>query len=51
MGIGIQRGQTMHRKLHLDTLTLIPKFKIYVFSYSRWSDRQRDREIHSLHVG
>ncbi len=29
----------MHRKLHVDTLILIPTLKIYVFSYSRQTDR------------
>ncbi len=33
----------MHRKLHVDTLILIPTFKIYVFSYSRQTDRQDRR--------
>jgi hypothetical protein len=32
-----------HRKLHVDTLILIPTFKIYLFSYSRWTDRQTDK--------
>ena len=30
------------RKLHVNTLTLIPKFKIYVFSFSRQTDEQTD---------
>jgi hypothetical protein len=30
------------RKLHVDTLILIPTCKIYVFPYSRWMDRQTD---------
>ncbi len=34
----IRRGQTTHRKLHVDTLILIPTFKIYVFSYSRQTE-------------
>ncbi len=34
----IRRGWTMHRKLHVDTLILIPTFKIYVFSYSRQTE-------------
>jgi hypothetical protein len=29
---------TTHRKLHVDTLILIPTFKIYVFSYSRQTE-------------
>jgi hypothetical protein len=35
----------MHRKLHVDTLISILTFKIYVFSYSRQTDKQTDREI------
>ncbi len=35
----------MHRKLHVDTLVLIPTFKIYVFSYSRQTDRQTEKFI------
>jgi hypothetical protein len=35
----------MHRKLHVDTLILIPTFKIYVFSYSRQTDGQTDGDI------
>ncbi len=31
------------RKLHVDTLILIPTFKIYVFLYSRQTDGQTDR--------
>ncbi len=38
IGIGIRRGRTTHKKLHVDTLILIPTFKIYVFSYSRQTD-------------
>jgi hypothetical protein len=42
----------MHRKLHVDTLILIPTFNIYVFSYSRWTDErtngQTDRQIEKL---
>jgi hypothetical protein len=38
----------MHRKLHVDTLNLIPTFKIYVFSYSRQTDEQTDGDIHTL---
>jgi hypothetical protein len=38
----------MHRKLHVDTLILIPTFKIYVFSYSRQTDRRRDRQTEKL---
>ncbi len=55
IGIGIWRGWTMHRKLHMDTLILIPTFEIYVFSYSRQTDEQTNRrtdgKIHSLRVG
>jgi hypothetical protein len=34
------------RKLHVDTLILIPMLKIYVFCYIhyRWTDRQTDRQ-------
>jgi hypothetical protein len=42
------RGWTTDRKLHLDTLILIPTFEIYFFLYSRqageWRDRQTDRQ-------
>jgi hypothetical protein len=41
----------MDRKLHVDTLILIPKLIIYVFWYSIQTDRQMDRDIHLLHVG
>jgi hypothetical protein len=34
----------MHGKLHVDTLILLPMFKIYVFSYSRQTDRQTDKQ-------
>jgi hypothetical protein len=33
----------MDRKLHVDTLILTPTLKIYVFWYSRQTDRQTDR--------
>ncbi len=33
----------MDRKLHIDTLILIPLFKIYVFLYSRQTDKLTDR--------
>jgi hypothetical protein len=45
IGIGIWRGWRTHRKLHVDTLILIPTFKFYVFSYSRQKDKLTDREI------
>jgi hypothetical protein len=35
----------MHRKLHVDTLIIIPTFKIYVFSYFRQTDRQMEKLI------
>jgi hypothetical protein len=42
----------MDRKLHVDTLILIPMFKIYVLLYSRqmdkWTDRQTDRQMETL---
>jgi hypothetical protein len=38
----------MDRKLHVDTLILIPTFKIYVFSYSRQTDKQTDGRRHTL---
>ncbi len=44
IGIGIRRGWTMDRKVHLDTLILIPTLKIYVFWYSRQTERQTDRQ-------
>jgi hypothetical protein len=31
------------RKLHVNTLILIPTLKIYMFWYSRQTDRQTDR--------
>jgi hypothetical protein len=35
VGIGVWRGGTAKDKwLHVDTLILIPTFKIYIFSYS-----------------
>ncbi len=37
-----------HRKLHVDTLILIPTFKIYVFSYFRQTDRQTDEQTEKL---
>ena len=39
IGIGIQRGWTTDRTLHVDTRILILLLKIYVFWYSRWTDR------------
>jgi hypothetical protein len=48
IGIGIRRGQTMHRKLHVDTLILISTFKIYVFLYSRRTDERTDRDINPV---
>jgi hypothetical protein len=52
IGIGIQRGWTIDRKLHVDTLILIPTFKIYVFWYSGQIDEQTDgltdREINPV---
>jgi hypothetical protein len=38
----------MHRKLHMDTLILISTFKIYVFSYSRQTDRRTDEQTEKL---
>ncbi len=42
----------MDRKLHVDTLILIPTFKIHVFSYSRWTDEwangRTDRQTEKL---
>ncbi len=35
----------MHRKLHMDTLIIIPTFKIYMFSYSRRMDGRMDGDI------
>jgi hypothetical protein len=40
-----------HIKLHMDTLILIPTFKIYMFSYSRQMDRLTDGRRHPLRVG
>ncbi len=37
-----------HRKLHVDTLILIPTFKIYLFLYSRQTDRQTDGQTEKL---
>jgi hypothetical protein len=37
-----------HRKLHVDTLILILTFKIYVFSYSKETDRQTDEQTEKL---
>jgi hypothetical protein len=34
----------MDRKLHVDTLILIPTLKIYVFWYFGWTDGQTDRQ-------
>ncbi len=52
IGIGIWRGWTTDRKLHMDTLILIPTWKFYVFWYSkrtdRWTDGQTDREIYPV---
>jgi hypothetical protein len=42
IGIGIRMGQRTHRKFHVDTLILIPTFKIYIFLYSRQTDRWTD---------
>jgi hypothetical protein len=33
----------MDRKLHVDTLVLIPTLKIYMFWYSLQTERQTDR--------
>jgi hypothetical protein len=42
----------MDRKLHVDTLILVPMFKIYVFPYSRLMDERTDglmdREINPV---
>jgi hypothetical protein len=35
----------MDRKLHVATLILIPTLKIYVFWYSRQTDRQTDGQM------
>jgi hypothetical protein len=35
----------MDRKLHVDTLSLIPTLKIYVFWHSRQTDRQTEALI------
>ncbi len=48
IGIGILRGWTMDRWLHVDTLILIPTLKIYVFLYSGQTDRQTDRQTEKL---
>jgi hypothetical protein len=34
----------MDRKLHVDTLILIPTLKIYMFWYSRQTDRQTNEQ-------
>jgi hypothetical protein len=41
----------MHRKILVDTLVLIPTFKIYMFLYSRQTDRQTDGEINLVWAG
>jgi hypothetical protein len=51
IGIGIQRGWTTDRKLHVDTLILIPTLKIYVFWYSRQTDEQTDGRTKTLIQG
>jgi hypothetical protein len=38
----------MDRKLHMDTLILIPTCKFYMFSYSRRTDKQSDRDINPV---
>ncbi len=47
----IRRGWRTHRKLHVDTLILIPTFKFYVFSYSGQTESLTEKQIHSLRVG
>ncbi len=47
----LQKGSsspTTHRKLHVDTLILIPIFKIYVFLYSSLTNGQTDRLTEKL---
>ncbi len=36
------------RKLHVDTLIFIPTLKIYVFWYSRQTDRETDGQMDRL---
>jgi hypothetical protein len=48
IGIGTRRGRTTDRKLHVDTLILIPTLKIYVLCYSRQTDGQTDGEIYPV---
>ena len=59
--LSIWRGRMMHRKLHMDTLILIPTFKICVFIFKTdgrtdertngQTDRQTDREINPVWAG
>jgi len=42
IGIVIRRWWTTDRKLHVDTLVLIPTWKFYVFSYNGQIDEQTD---------
>ncbi len=55
IGIGIWRGWTTDRKLHVGTLILIPTFKIYVFSYYGRTNGQTngltDGEINPVWAG
>jgi hypothetical protein len=52
MGIGIKRGQRMDRRLHVDTLILIPTLKIYFFgSMDRLTEGQMDRDINPERAG
>jgi hypothetical protein len=43
IGIGIRRRWTTDRKLHVNTLILIPMSKFYMFWYSLQTDRQADK--------
>jgi hypothetical protein len=38
----------MDRKLHVDTLILIPMEKFYMFSYSRRTDKWNDADINPV---
>ncbi len=45
IGIGVWRGWRTHRKLHVDTLVLIPTWNFYVFWYSWQTDGRSEKLI------